>query len=184
MSIPVLLTEMPGVQMDIIRGIAADAGDIECYSCSDRRRLDAAIDATGAVVVVTGAGAGGRELPAAYGELLYRHPRMRVVAYRARRPVLGAPRAAPSPLADPRNLTTRSRRRDPRRGAARSGSRMSGFVDKCSSTLRDPASGQGPRRDARGHDLRDDQGALRDGLRPSGGHAREREVGRRGVLRA
>jgi hypothetical protein len=68
------------MQAQIIKGIAADAGDIDCYEVVDRTRLDAAIAATDARVVVTGTT--GLELRSDYGELLYRHPRLRVLAIR------------------------------------------------------------------------------------------------------
>ena len=73
-----LLTEMPRVQVDIVKRIAAEAGDIDCYEAGDHGTLDDAIDATGARVVITSTGA--VEPPSEYDELLFRHPRLRVLA--------------------------------------------------------------------------------------------------------
>jgi hypothetical protein len=66
------------MQVEIIKKIAADAGDIDCHEVVDRADLDAAIAETDACVVVTGGP--GLTSRAEYGELLYRHPRLRVLA--------------------------------------------------------------------------------------------------------
>jgi hypothetical protein len=78
LSIPVVLTEMSRMQVEIVKGIAADAGDIDAHEVGDYGDVDDAVDATGAPVVVTGAG--GRELPERYDALLYRHPRLSVLS--------------------------------------------------------------------------------------------------------
>jgi hypothetical protein len=81
LSIPVLLIDMPPMQLDMIWAIVADAGDIDCHDAGAYGDLDAAIDATGAGVVVRGAA--GLDLPPHYERLLYRHPRLSVIAIRA-----------------------------------------------------------------------------------------------------
>ena len=49
------------MQVEIVKGIAADAGDIDTHEVGDYGDVDDAVEVTGAPVVVTGAG--GRELP-------------------------------------------------------------------------------------------------------------------------
>ena len=80
MSIPVLLTEIPRLQAELIHAIAADAGDIRCHSAAGYGSLDDAIDATHAAVLVTGQSA--FELTEPYLAILYRHPCLRVLAIR------------------------------------------------------------------------------------------------------
>jgi hypothetical protein len=77
LSIPVLLTEMSRVQAEIVKRIVEEAGDIECLECTDAAQLDEAITDTRAQVVVAGTRPDGG---AVYDALLYRHPRLRVVA--------------------------------------------------------------------------------------------------------
>ena len=70
--------EMPRVQAEIVKGIAAEAGDIDCHEVGDYANLDDAVEATDAFVVVTGAD--GCELPERYNALLYRHPRLSLLS--------------------------------------------------------------------------------------------------------
>ena len=63
------------MQVEIVMGIAADAGDIDCHEAGDYGGVDEAIEATGAVVVVAGAADGKR-----YDPLLYRHPQVSVLS--------------------------------------------------------------------------------------------------------
>jgi hypothetical protein len=74
------LTEIPRVQADIITAIADGAGDVRCHSAHGFGSLDDAIDETHAAVLVTGESA--FELSERYLGLLYRHPRLRVLAIR------------------------------------------------------------------------------------------------------
>jgi hypothetical protein len=80
LSIPVVLTDMAPMQLDMIWAIVADAGDIDCHHANGFDGLDEAIEATGADVIVTGAAA--LDLPPHHEGLLYRHPRLSVLAIR------------------------------------------------------------------------------------------------------